>query len=453
MTTLVPTCEEEPTLVVARFCAEIAWAEGGEEVAGPAVAQAVAEAGSLLTASRYADLVSLLLTSSETVLAKASEKDAEGAFTFIASLVPRAASKEQVEALAAQLAGKLLVAPADKPALKIRILVFLYNSLAAWPRARYVVFAAALRLALAAKHAELMVPLARRFDALCFREWGASVARSELRDLYLSLAQLLQETKGGAREASPFFLKHLALFAADEAASPAAVQAAVQASVDFIKAPDAFQSDLLDLPAVQQLARDATHAPLHALLSTVLRERLPQFHVLCQSHPDLLATYGLSKDDLEAKMRLMSLAALATDSFAAAAAAAAPSASGGGGAAAAGSSGGAAGSAFAVGEIRYALLQDTLQVSDGEVEEWVVRGIAAKVIDARMDQQRRVVVVTRSTQRVFGPAQWQDLRSRLAVWKDNIANVSRTTQGARMAGTAAARGAAAAAAAPAQAQA
>ncbi|CAI7873573.1 unnamed protein product [Closterium sp. NIES-53] len=56
MATLVPTSEEEPTLVVARFCAEIAWAEGGEEVAGPAVAQAVAEAGSLLAANRNADL-------------------------------------------------------------------------------------------------------------------------------------------------------------------------------------------------------------------------------------------------------------------------------------------------------------------------------------------------------------------------------------------------------------
>ncbi|CAI7739132.1 unnamed protein product [Closterium sp. NIES-54] len=335
MATLVPTSEEEPTLVVARFCAEIAWAEGGEEVAGPAVAQAVAEAGSLLAANRNADLVSLLLTSAETVLAKGSEK--------------------------------------------------------------------------------------------------------------------------GAKEASAFTIKYLSLFtAAEAAASPAAQQAAAQAAIDFIRTPDAFQSDLLDLPAVHHLASVPEHAPLHALLCVFLKERLPQFHAFVQANPTALETYGLSHDECEAKMRLLSLAALASDSFAAAASAAA-AASGAGAAgsvasptAAAGGSGGAAaagGGAFAVGEIRYALLQDTLQVAEEEVEQWVVRAIAAKVVDARMDQQRRVVVVTRSTQRVFGLPQWVELRNRLAMWKENISNVSRVAQSARLSGSLGPRGAAAAAAA------
>ncbi|CAI5487466.1 unnamed protein product [Closterium sp. Naga37s-1] len=442
MATLVPTSEEEPTLVVARFCAEIAWAEGGEEVAGPAVAQAVAEAGMLLAANRNADLVSLLLTSAETVLAKGSEKDVEGAFTFIASLIPKADSKEQVEALASQLASKLLMAPADKPALKLKILVFLYNALVACPRARYVVFAAALRLALAAKQHELMLPLARRFSAACFREWGGAVDKEELKELYLSLGALLQDTKGGAKDASAFTNKYLSLFTAAEAASsPAAQQAAAQAAIDFIRTPDAFQSDLLDLPAVHHLASVPEHAPLHALLCVFLKERLPQFHAFVQANPTALETYGLSHDECEAKMRLLSLAVLASDSFAAAASAAAAAsgtsaagsaasptaAAGGSGAATAG------GGAFAVGEIRYALLQDTLQVAEEEVEQWVVRAIAAKVVDARMDQQRRVVVVTRSTQRVFGLPQWLELRNRLAMWKENISNVSRVAQSARLA--------------------
>ncbi|CAI5979600.1 unnamed protein product [Closterium sp. NIES-64] len=450
MATLVPTSEEEPTLVVARFCAEIAWAEGGEEVAGPAVAQAVAEAGTLLAANRNADLVSLLLTSAETVLAKGSEKDVEGAFTFIASLIPKADAKEQVEALASQLASKLLMAPADKPALKLKILVFLYNALVACPRARYVVFAAALRLALAAKQHELMLPLARLFSSACFREWGGAVDKEELKELYLALGALLQDTKGGAKDASAFTIKYLSLFtAAEAAASPAAQQAAAQAAIDFIRTPDAFQSDLLDLPAVQHLASIPEHAPLHALLCVFLKERLPQFHAFVQANPTALETYGLSHDECEAKMRLLSLAALASDSFAAAASAAA-AASGAGAAssaasptAAAGGSGGAAaagGGAFAVGEIRYALLQDTLQVAEEEVEQWVVRAIAAKVVDARMDQQRRVVVVTRSTQRVFGLPQWVELRNRLAMWKENISNVSRVAQSARLSGSLGPRG-------------
>jgi hypothetical protein len=34
-------------------------------------------------------------------------------------------------------------------------------------------------------------------------------------------------------------------------------------------------------------------------------------------------------------------------------------------------------------------------------EEWVIKAIAAGLIEARLDQRRRIIVVTRSTQREF----------------------------------------------------
>lgn len=112
MTTLVETSEEDPTLAVARAIAEIAWSQGGADVSGlwfpclfslkrglnfglstrymkhlskvdflvhvqiaePAVAQFCEEAESYLIGGRYSDLVNLLLTSADLVLANASEK-------------------------------------------------------------------------------------------------------------------------------------------------------------------------------------------------------------------------------------------------------------------------------------------------------------------------------------------------------------------------------------------
>jgi hypothetical protein len=43
----------------------------------------------------------------------------------------------------------------------------------------------------------------------------------------------------------------------------------------FIRSPDVFQCDFWELPAVQQLARDAATAPLLKLLDVMLNGDLP----------------------------------------------------------------------------------------------------------------------------------------------------------------------------------
>jgi translation initiation factor 3 subunit M len=44
-------------------------------------------------------------------------------------------------------------------------------------------------------------------------------------------------------------------------------------------------------------------------------------------------------------------------------------------------------------EIPYELIAQTLQFEAGEVETWVIAAIGAELLDARMDQVRRVVLV------------------------------------------------------------
>lgn len=80
------------------------------------------------------------------------------------------------------------------------------------------------------------------------------------------------------------------------------------------------------------------------------------------------------------------------------------------------------------GQIPYALIKDTLQINDGEVEFWVVKAITAKLIDCKMDQLNQAVIVSRCTDRVFGQDQWQSLRAKLASWRTNVANVISTIQ-------------------------
>ncbi|KAK9272559.1 hypothetical protein L1049_002933 [Liquidambar formosana] len=80
------------------------------------------------------------------------------------------------------------------------------------------------------------------------------------------------------------------------------------------------------------------------------------------------------------------------------------------------------------GQIPYALIEDTLRINDDEVELWVVKAITAKLIDCKMDQMNQIVIVSRCSERMFGQHQWQTLRTKLATWRGNIANVISTIQ-------------------------
>ena len=51
-----------------------------------------------------------------------------------------------------------------------------------------------------------------------------------------------------------------------------------------------------------------------------------------------------------------------------------------------------------------------------EVESWVVCAIGKKLLEARIDQLRHTVTVTRAAHRCFGTDQWQELHAQLSAW-------------------------------------
>jgi len=115
---------------------------------------------------------------------------------------------------------------------------------------------------------------------------------------------------------------------------------------------------------------------------------------------DVLSAHKLSHEECVAKMRLMSLAALGAESVS--------------------------------GTVPYAAVRDTLQVPAEDAERWVVKAIGAKVLEAKMDQVREVLVVTRCLHRVFGAQQWVELRAKLRAWRDNVAGVANSVSNTRV---------------------
>ncbi|GER31319.1 eukaryotic translation initiation factor 3subunit M [Striga asiatica] len=396
MTTVVPTSEEDPALSVVRFTAELSWADAGAEVAEGQVKRLCVEAQECMIQNRWLDLASLMITSADVIFSKASEKDLECVYTVICNLVNKPESLDQVHEMAELIATKVTQQPNDKPALRLKILFNLYNLLDN-PYSQFFVYMKALNLATYGKVIEHIIPSFRKIDNF-MREWNLGV--KDRRDLFLAVSNILKDSKSSslssAKESFDFLVKYLETFSSDDVLSVAeAKEEAVRAVTEFVKSPDMFQCDLLDMPAVVQLEKDAEYAPIYQLLKIFLTKRLDAYLDFYSSNSSILGSYGLVHEDLVSKMRLVSLVDLGKNES---------------------------------GQIPYSLIKETIQIEDDEVEPWIVKAISAKLIDCRIDQINHVVVVCRYTERAFGLHEWQFLRSKLAAWRGNIANVISTIQ-------------------------
>ena len=85
-------------------------------------------------------------------------------------------------------------------------------------------------------------------------------------------------------------------------------------------------------------------------------------------------------------------------------------------------------------EIPYAEVGATLQVPQGEVEAWVVEAITAGLVEARMDQQQEVVMVTRATHRHCARGDWAKLQEKLHSWRHNVEGLLATLRARSAAG-------------------
>ncbi|VAH85606.1 eukaryotic translation initiation factor 3 subunit M-like [Triticum dicoccoides] len=398
MATIVNTTEEEPMLAVVRSTAQLAWADAGQEVADPEVARLCAEAQQHLLAARWLDMATLILASADLLLLSPSapDKDLECSLTVVCNLVTKAGSEDEALEIAKLICAKLTHQPANKPTLRIKVLFSLYNLLPSLS-GKAMVYRKALELAAAAGKAaaDCVVPTFKNIDAFV-AYWG--IGKPEQRELFLAVTRILKDHKGMTKDYFKFLNKYLATFdgsADDAGAIGAAKEEAAAAIVEFLKSSDLYQCDLLDMPAVAQLEKDEKYQPVYELLKIFLTQRLESYLAFQTANSTLLQGYGLVHEECITKMRLMSLLDL---------------------------------SVHCSGEIPYSAITKALEINDDEVEYWIVKAISSKILDCKVDQLNQLVIVSRHTARVFGMPQWQSLRSKLGVWRGNIANAINTIQ-------------------------
>ncbi|RXH69177.1 hypothetical protein DVH24_036961 [Malus domestica] len=322
--------------------------------------------------------------------------DLDCIFAVICNVVTKSESPDEALEMAKLISSKIPQKSSDKPALRLKMYDTIFVQ-SVQP---------ALNLAIHGKVTEHVIPSFKNVESF-LKEWNIGI--SDQRQLFLTIVNVLKEHKKCAflaKESFKFLTKYLATFSGEDVHTLSkAKEEAVRTIVEFVKASDMFQCDLLNMPAVEQLEKDAKHALAYQLMKFFLTKRLDAYLEFQAANPDLLKSYCLVHEDSITKMRLISLMDLGSDES---------------------------------GRIPYGAIRDTLHINVDEVELWVVKALIAKLMDCKMDQMNQMVIVSlvcvsRCTERVFGEEQWLTLRTKLATWRGNIANVISTIRANRMA--------------------
>jgi len=288
-----------------------------------------------------------------------------------------------VDELTKKLIQNIISDTTDRPQLRLKILNNLYNMFDNDSISRYEVFMFILQYALDSKTTDVVIQHFKNLS-VWLKIWGADVKQT--RSLYKLVYTILEQANQRV-EAYNALIKYLSTFDADVEGISSAKEEAVRVASQAIKLPEIHQCDeLLEMPAVKQLEKDSTYCKLYELLKLFACDKLEDFQHFHEENPDYLKSVGISHDECLKKIRFLSLATLASENH----------------------------------EIPYSLVAETLNIPEEDVETWSILAISACLIEAKMDQLRNIVVISRCTQRVFTIAQWKQLSDRLRVWKDNV---------------------------------
>jgi len=221
---------------------------------------------------------------------------------------------------------------------------------------------------------------------------------NERRAVYRTVASVLPETDPRKQR---FLLLLVDSYSKDGSALDAtALEAAKEAAIGAIRNPLSLfvhQRHLLSLPVIQAWGKDPKNKTLFELLKVFQEGKLVEYQAFLQANggEKVLTQWGLDPEACTRHMRILSLCTLASEHE----------------------------------EIPYSVIAETLQLAvpasenDTQVESWVIAAVSSGLLEAKMDQLARTVMVERSVVRRFDMEQWKALQSRLSTWKQNVANV------------------------------
>lgn len=342
----------------------------------------IKESNKLVETQNFSPLLSRFFGAANTIIGQ-PEKVAEPAFLLAYSFIKRLPTDTLFTSVQ-ELISVLTSNTEDKPAFRLLLLNHAYNIVDTDNVARFQLFKAILKYSLASSTPLVVSGLQTDLERFA-KTWNVG---KETREVYRLFRDILI-SKGLVREAHEWNLKYLAQFT--EESDPELASTTNYATDGVIRAinlPGVFSFDAVaELLPVRRLA--GSSPVFSKLLNVFISGTLEDFRQFSPADLEQFKNAGLEQAEAENKLRSLTLATLGSQSN----------------------------------QIPYSTVCTALQIQDEDVEAYVVNAIADGTIDARLDQLKRIVNVSRTIQRQFSRAQWVSLGDTLQAWQSNLKNL------------------------------
>eukprot|EP01096_Ripella_sp_DP13-Kostka_P008944 TRINITY_DN3364_c0_g2_i1.p1 TRINITY_DN3364_c0_g2~~TRINITY_DN3364_c0_g2_i1.p1 ORF type:complete len:423 (+),score=225.21 TRINITY_DN3364_c0_g2_i1:80-1270(+) len=333
-------------------------------------------------------LLQLTEQSSELLATGAPEKDIEGFFATLANLGTKLKLTDDKVGRFVDLVSSALLSTKSKTELRLKSLVHFYNIGELENEHRFKVLKTILRIILEAESVSLLArQIIQKVQSLKSQLNLSPVQLKELNELFFLISDKLEPKSNASFTKLVTLLKEL-----DDAQVqlPEIVEYARQIVIRSIQTPEVYQFDqILSLKAVQQLKVVKETEKLFELLEIFGSKGIDALQQFVDQNAGITEETGISKDDLFSKLRLLLLSSIGT----------------------------------LRNELSFDEIISNLKINEAELEEIVIQAIGYGILDARIDQINRSVVIVDTKPREFPLEWWTLLQQRLDTWKEHIAVV------------------------------
>ncbi|CAH1759899.1 11913_t:CDS:2 [Entrophospora sp. SA101] len=317
-----------------------------------------------------------IFAESTSVLLDAPEKEFEAIYNLLIAILKFAPPETHPSLIRTSVKG-LVDVQNDKAIQKLKVL--------STSPLRYDVFIAIIDVVTKNDEIEILLPQLSCLD-IWVKEWA--ITTEQVRELYLKISDKL-------KEAGESYLK---TYAQSEDFS-AAKQYIIKAVVEAIRLPEILNfQELFDLTTIKLLKDE--EGELFELLKIFLSGNLKDYKSLISKNPGILEKFELSNEDSIRKIRLLTLASLASEHVGS--------------------------------EISYEAITKSLEIEESEVEMWIIDVIRANLMEARINQLHKAIFINRSTYRTFTTAEWEKLSNKLEGWKQSLADILQVIANAKL---------------------
>lgn len=377
-----------------KFAAFISGLNGDEGYAG--------KAEKLIQSKDFYKLCKSFVSESKHLL-KVTEAELEPLFYLLVAFLQQLPLAE-FESLAIELAKVIEEDENLELAVaKIKVLTHLYNALPVASSSRCGVYLCLIRAAEKGSQLELVIPTISELDEW-LKQW--SITPDQRRAVYNMWGRTLSKMDSKYENLAYLqFLNYLATFKeVPRGELPQEVKEVTMLTVELaLKVPSVFNFEFLvsNPIALHYFGRD----PIWQLLQLFVSGKTKDWNawVAKKENAALLKSYKLDAEQLEHKIRLLTLATICGEALAN------PNAS-----------------------VPYKDVAEELSISMDQVERWVIEAIRCNLIMARLDQLESKLQVQRTTFRNFNQQEWTLLAERLSNWSRELSSITQVIENSRL---------------------